>query len=70
MTRISKVLAVPAAGALYFEDLSARQAGATKVGGGIARGVTEAVSVGLVLDDGQVVWGDCVAMAQSGRGGQ
>ena len=70
MTRISKVLAVPAAGALYFEDLSARQAGATKVGGGIARGVTEAVSVGLVLDDGQVAWGDCVAMAQSGRGGQ
>jgi methylaspartate ammonia-lyase len=70
MTRISKVLAVPAAGALYFEDLSALQAGATKVGGGIARGATQAVSVGLVLDDGQVAWGDCVAMAQSGRGGR
>jgi methylaspartate ammonia-lyase len=32
--------------------------------------VAEAVSVGLVLDTGQVAWGDCVAVAYSGKAGR
>jgi methylaspartate ammonia-lyase len=32
--------------------------------------VAEAVSVGLVLDDGRIAWGDCVAVAYSGQAGR
>jgi hypothetical protein len=32
--------------------------------------VTEAVSVGLMLDNGGVAWGDCVAVAYSGKTGR
>jgi len=34
------------------------------------REVAEAVSVGLVLDDNQVAWGDCVAVEFSGQAGR
>jgi methylaspartate ammonia-lyase len=81
MTRITKVLAVPATGAYYYEDLSALRAqplpfeeryaaDATTAGFGVVREVAEAVSVGLVLDDEQVAWGDCVAVAYSGKAGR
>ena len=81
MSKISDVLAVPASGAYYFEDLSALQAGGVPAdeeytlhpaaaGMGIRRGVAEAVSVGLVLEDGRVAWGDCVAVAYSGKAGR
>jgi methylaspartate ammonia-lyase len=71
MTRITKVLAVPASGALYYEDISALQAHGTAApensgaGSGIVRATAQAVSVGLLLDDGRVAWGDCVALAEA-----
>lgn len=81
MTRITQVLAVPATGAYYYEDLSALQAnptplgqrytaGASTGGFGVVREVSEGVSVGLVLDDETVAWGDCVAVAYSGKAGR
>jgi methylaspartate ammonia-lyase len=81
MSKISDVLAVPASGAYYYEDLSALQSGGAPLdegdtaslaaaGTGIRRGVAEAVSFGLVLEDGRVAWGDCVAVAYSGKAGR
>ena len=81
MTTIERILAVPAVGAGYYEDLAALQASdiplperftAAPVTPGFraVREVAEAVSVGLVLDTGQVAWGDCVAVAYSGKAGR
>jgi methylaspartate ammonia-lyase len=81
MTHITKVLAVPATGAYYYEDLSALQAnptplgqrytaGASTEGFDVVREVSEGVSVGLILDDATVAWGDCVAVAYSGKAGR
>ncbi|MGD2145563.1 MAG: methylaspartate ammonia-lyase [Anaerolineae bacterium] len=81
MTAISQVLAVPAVGAYYYDDLAALQSepiplseryAAPPVTPGFrrAREVAEAVSVGLVLDDGQVAWGDCTAVEFSGKAGR
>ncbi|MGQ9517060.1 MAG: methylaspartate ammonia-lyase, partial [Anaerolineae bacterium] len=81
MTRIVRVLAVPAQGGYYYEDLTALQerripveerytAPAVTPGFRRVREVAEAVSVGLVLDDGQVAWGDCVGVAYSGKAGR
>ena len=78
---ISKVLAVPAVGAGYYEDLAALQAGyvalpqrftapAVTPGFGAVREVAEGVSVGLLLDTGQIAWGDCVAVSYSGSAGR
>jgi methylaspartate ammonia-lyase len=81
MTTIRQVLAVPAVGAGYYDDLAALQADyvplperftappATR-GFRAVREVAEAVSVGLVLDSGQVAWGDCVAVAYSAKSGR
>ena len=79
--RITKVLAVPAVGAGYYEDLAALQADyvalpqrftapAVTPGFGAVREVAEGVSVGLVLDTGQIAWGDCVAVSYSGTAGR
>ena len=68
--RITRVYAVPALGAGYYEDLAALQAEHVALpqrftappltpGFRAIREVAEAVSVGLVLDTGQVAWGDC-----------
>ncbi len=81
MTQITRILAVPAVGAYYYDDLAALQSnamplseryGAPAVTPGFrrVREVAEAVSVGLVLDDGQVAWGDCVAVEFSGKAGR
>jgi methylaspartate ammonia-lyase len=81
VTRIARVLAVPAVGAYYYEDLAALQANPTPVaerytaapvtpGFRRVREVAEAASVGLVLDDDSVAWGDCVAVAYSGKAGR
>jgi methylaspartate ammonia-lyase len=81
MTHITKILAVPATGAYYYEDLTALQAhplppvgrytaDPVTEGFGVVREVSEAVSVGLVLDDDTVAWGDCVAVAYSGKAGR
>jgi methylaspartate ammonia-lyase len=78
---ITDILTVPAVGAYYYEDIAALQAGAmshadayqaTPVTPGFQAvlEVAEAVSVGLVLDDRTVVWGDCVAVCYSGRAGR
>jgi len=78
---IVKVLAVPAVGAGYYEDLAALQAGyvalpqrftapAVTDGFRAVREVAEGVSVGLVLDTGQIAWGDCVAVSYGGTAGR
>jgi methylaspartate ammonia-lyase len=74
-------LAVPAVGAGYYDDLAALQADPVPLpqrftavpvtpGFRAVREVAEVVSVGLILDDGRVAWGDCVAVAYSARSGR
>ncbi len=69
--RIRAVLAIPVQGAFFYEDLAALRANPTPVSsryltGGLTPGYeyvrqpARAVSIGLALDNGQVVWGDCV----------
>jgi len=96
MRRIARVIAVPAVGAYYYEDLAALQSGPIPLdqrylaapmtpGFCLVREVAEAVSVGLVLvpslagaglrprpieDHPTVAWGDCVAVAYSGKAGR
>jgi len=81
MPAIVRLLAVPAVGGYYCEDLAALQsrpmpiadryaAPAVTPGFRRVREVAEAVSVGLALDDGRVAWGDCVAVAYSGKAGR
>lgn len=85
MMRIAQVIAAPAAGAYYVEDLTALQAAplplsdrytAPPVTPGFqrVREPAEAVSVGLVLEDRggnrHIVWGDCVGVAYSGKAGR
>jgi methylaspartate ammonia-lyase len=81
MTHIKRVLAVPATGAYYATDLAALQENPIPLGEQYTarpvtqgfrrvREVAEAVSVGLMLDDGRITWGDCVAVAYSGKAGR
>ncbi len=81
MARVTRVLALPAVGAYYCEDLAALQSRSISLperytavpvtpGFRRVRQVAEAVSVGLMLDDGRVAWGDCVAVAYSGKAGR
>jgi methylaspartate ammonia-lyase len=78
---IKDVVAVPAMGAYYYDDLAALQARPLALaerytarpltpGFHRVREVAEAVSVGLVLEDGRVVWGDCVAVEFSAKAGR
>jgi methylaspartate ammonia-lyase len=78
---IRDVLAVPAMGAYYYDDLTALQAKPLSVaerytaepvtpGFRRVREVAEALSVGLILDNDQVAWGDCVAVEFSGKAGR
>jgi methylaspartate ammonia-lyase len=81
MTSITRVLAVPAVGAGYCEDSAALQADyvalpqrftAAPVTPGFraVRQVAEGISIGLVLDDGRVAWGDCAAVSYSATAGR
>ena len=81
MARIVRLLTVPAAGGYYAEDLAALQARPIPVearyttpavtpGFDQVRQVAQVVSVGMVLDDGRVAWGDCAAVAYSGQAGR
>ena len=81
MPHITSVLAVPAVGAYYYDDLAALQARPippaerytsppVTPGFRAVREVAEVVSVGLVLDNAQVAWGDCVAVEFSGKAGR
>ena len=81
MSHIDRILTAPAVGGYYIEDLAALQRDAIPLaerytaspvteGFRHVREVAEAVSVGLVLDTGQTAWGDCVAVAYSGKAGR
>jgi methylaspartate ammonia-lyase len=81
MTSIIDLFAVPAVGAYYYVDLAALQTSpvpladqysANPVSPGFhrVREVAEAVSVGLVLSDQRVAWGDCVSVAYGGKAGR
>ena len=81
MTRITRLLAVPAVGAYYYDDLTALQSRSIPLperytaepvtpGFRRVREVAGAVSVGLELDNNQVAWGDCVAVEFSGKAGR
>ena len=81
MRTIVDVITVPVRTGFYADDQSAIRAGATRdgfryVGTPLTPGFTsirqpgEALSVLLVLDDGQVVHGDCAAVQYSGAGGR
>jgi methylaspartate ammonia-lyase len=79
--RVTDVLAVPARAGFFFDDQLAIRAGAGHDGFDYTgaplipgfrrvRQPGEAVSVLLVLDDGQVEFGDCAAVQYSGAGGR
>jgi len=72
MSTIVRILTAPAAGGYCIEDQSALQSSpapleaqhtttSSALGVRRVREIAEAVSVGVVLDDGRVAWGDCVA---------
>jgi methylaspartate ammonia-lyase len=81
MTRITDVICSPGATGFFFDDQKAIKAGATgdgfmyvgspKTPGFRAiRQAGESISVMLVLDDGQVAFGDCASIQYSGAGGR
>ncbi len=81
MTKINQILAIPALGGYYYDDLAALQANPMPIsqrytakpvtpGFRRVREPAEAVSIGLVLDSGQVAWGDCIAVEFSGKAGR
>jgi methylaspartate ammonia-lyase len=78
---ITEVLCVPVRSGFFADDQAAIRAGAPHDGFSYAgapltpgfkaiRQAGEAVSVMLVLDDGQVAYGDCAAVQYSGVGGR
>lgn len=81
MIRISDIKLVPTQGAYYYEDVAALQdrstpdserwmAPAKTPGFRTMREIAETVSIGLVLDNGRVYWGDAVAVSYSGKAGR
>ena len=79
--KIVDVICAPGRTGFYFDDQRAIKKGAIPDGaayrgkpvteGFIAvRQAGEAISVMLVLEDGQVAWGDCAAVQYSGTGGR
>ncbi len=81
MRRIKQVIASPGLTGFYFDDQAAIKHDA--VGDGLTykgqvetegftaiRQAGEAISVMLLLDDGQVAYGDCAAVQYSGAGGR
>ena len=79
--KITEVLAVPARAGFFADDQAAILGGAVRDGAAYlgapvtpgfrtVRQAGEAVSVMLLLDDGQVAYGDCAAVQYSGVGGR
>jgi methylaspartate ammonia-lyase len=79
--RISKVLVSPGLTGFFFDDQQAIKAGAKADGAAylgvpVTPGFTkvrqkgESISIMLVLEDGQVAFGDCTAVQYSGTGGR
>lgn len=81
MTTITGIIAVPTAGAYYFDDLAALQSQPLSIaeryraepltpGFQKVREPAEAVSLGLVLDDERIAWGECVSVEFGGQAGR
>lgn len=81
MTKIKKVLASKGLTGFYFDDQAAikhkaQEDGFTYIGSPETPGFSqvrqqgESISVMIVLDDGQVAYGDCAAVQYSGAGGR
>jgi len=79
--KINDVICVAGRSGYYFDDQRAVKQGCASdgfvyVGEPITEGFTsirqvgEAISVLLILEDGQVAWGDCAAVQYSGAGGR
>lgn len=79
--KIVNVVCAPGRTGFYFDDQKAIKAGAVSDGNAylgepVTPGFTsirmagESISVMLVLEDGQVAWGDCAAVQYSGAGGR
>ncbi|KLU59463.1 methylaspartate ammonia-lyase [Peptococcaceae bacterium CEB3] len=79
--KIVDVLAAPGLTGFYFDDQQAIKAGAAHdgfayTGEPVTKGFTavrqrgESISVILVLEDGQIAYGDCAAVQYSGTGGR
>ena len=79
--KIIKAICAPGRTGFYFDDQRAIKGGAMAdgaayIGTPITPGFTavrqagEAISVMLVLEDGQIAWGDCAAVQYSGAGGR
>ncbi|MDO4488394.1 MAG: methylaspartate ammonia-lyase [Eubacteriales bacterium] len=79
--KIVDVVCAPGRTGFYFDDQKAIKAGAKSngaayVGTPVTPGFTsirqagESISVLIVLEDGQVAWGDCAAVQYSGAGGR
>ncbi|NLA71827.1 MAG: methylaspartate ammonia-lyase [Clostridiaceae bacterium] len=79
--KITKVICAQGRTGFYFDDQNAIKAGAKSdgmfyQGEAVTPGFTtirqagEAISLMLVLEDGQIAWGDCAAVQYSGAGGR
>jgi len=79
--RIENVIYAPARGAFFYDDQAAIRAGREMdgiayLGEPLTPGFTKvreparALGIGLVLEDGAVVWGDMVSVQYSGAGGR
>lgn len=79
--KITKVCCAPGRTGFFFDDQQAIKAGAVSDGAtyqgtprtpgfSAVRQAGEAISVMLVLENGQIGWGDCAAVQYSGTGGR
>ena len=79
--KITNVVCAPGRTGFYFDDQKAIKMGAVSdgnayLGAPVTPGFTsirmpgESISVLIVLEDGQVAWGDCAAVQYSGAGGR
>ena len=79
--KITNVVCAPGRTGFYFDDQKAIKMGAVSdgnayIGAPVTPGFTsirmpgESISVLIVLEDGQVAWGDCAAVQYSGAGGR
>ncbi len=79
--KIVNVVCAPGRTGFYFDDQKAIKSGAVSdgnayLGAPVTPGFTsirmpgESISVLIVLEDGQVAWGDCAAVQYSGAGGR
>ncbi|MER8516365.1 methylaspartate ammonia-lyase [Mesorhizobium sp. M1060] len=79
--KIIDIVLAPGTGAFFYDDQAAIRAGAAQdgflyVGGPVTRGLTairtpaSSLSIGLVLSDDTVAWGDMMSVQYSGAGGR